>query len=252
MADWLREAAQEASAAIVSCEYLGFGNLIASRISPDSAADVLARLRLLAELNPNCPVHAFSLITRVSNADDAVEEPDYWTQWGTKFYRYARLTHQAELGVLDDFDELARLETLLPAGLKTDWLARRLRNHMVNLGLLDMAARGQITSLRLTSDDTSPYGFPSRERDWLRGWPRLLGPDLAGRVMMHPARMKSAPPCCPNCSWSGRKRRPASASSIVTPKMPRWSPLMRPARPRDRSGPNSRLRRPGGRHFGGL
>ena len=186
IAAWLRETASEADAAIVSADYLGFGNLINARISSDSAARVLARLDLLADLNPACPVHAFSLITRVANADDCVEEPEYWAQWGTTFYRYARLTHQAERGELEDANELARLEAALPAGLKADWLTRRLRNHTVNLGLLDMAARGQIASLRLTSDDTSPLGFPSRERDWLRGWPRLVGPALADRVMMHP------------------------------------------------------------------
>ncbi len=186
VAAWLQDAAGRADAAIVSCEYLGFGNLIASRITSDSAAEVLARLTLLERINPNCPVHAFSLITRVSNADDAVEEPDYWAEWGTKFYRYARLRHQAELGVLEEPDALADLERLLPAALKTDWLARRLRNHIVNLGLLDMAARGSITSLRLTSDDTSFYGLPSRERGWLASWPALLGPALSARVRMHP------------------------------------------------------------------
>ena len=183
---WLQDTAKMADAAVVSCEYLGFGNLIASRISEDSAADVLARLRLLGEINPSCPVHAFSLITRVSNADDAVEEPDYWAEWGTKFYRYARLIHQAERGEPADLNALAELEQRLPLDLKTDWLVRRLRNHTINLGLLDMAARGNITSLRLTSDDTSPYGFPSRERAWLSGWPALIGPALSDRVMMHP------------------------------------------------------------------
>ncbi len=186
VADWLREAAGRADAAIVSCEYLGFGNLIASRISDDSAADALARLRLLAEINTRCPVHAFSLVTRVSNADDAVEEPAYWAEWGTTFYRYARLAHQAERGELADLSELSALEQLLPEGLKADWLTRRLRNHTVNLGLLDMAARGQIESLRLTSDDTSPLGLPSRERAWLAGWPGLVGPALSERVQMHP------------------------------------------------------------------
>jgi len=186
VAGWLQEAAKNADAAIVSCEYLGFGNLIASRISNDSAADILSRLRLLGEINPACPVHAFSLITRVSNADDAVEEPEYWAEWGTTFYRYARLTHQAERGELEDLNALAELEQRLPPALKADWLVRRLRNHTVNLGLLEMAARGQITSLRLTSDDTSPYGFPSRERAWLSGWPTLIGPALSDRVMMHP------------------------------------------------------------------
>ena len=186
VAAWLQTSAESADAAIVSCEYLGFGNLIASRISDDSAAEVLARLRLLGEINPACPVHAFSLITRVSNADDAVEEPDYWAEWGTTFYRYARLAHQAERGELADRSELTELERRLPPDFKTDWLVRRLRNHAINLGLLEMAARGQITSLRLTSDDTSPYGFPSRERAWLSGWPSLVGPALSGRVMMHP------------------------------------------------------------------
>ena len=186
VAGWLQDTVERADAAIVSCEYLGFGNLIASRISNDSAVRVLTRLALLEEINVGCPVHAFSLITRVSNADDAVEEPDYWAEWGTNFYRYARLRHQAELGVLEDLDALADLERLLPEDLKNDWLVRRLRNHTVNLGLLDMAARGNIASLRLTSDDTSLYGLPSRERRWLAGWPELVGPVLSGRVLMHP------------------------------------------------------------------
>ena len=186
VAKWLQNAAAQAEAAIVSCEYLGCGNLIAARISHDTAADILARLTLMEKINVTCPVHAFSLITRVSNADDAVEEPDYWAEWGTKFYRYARLSHQAERGELAGLEELAKLGQLLPTELKTDWLVRRLRNHTVNLGLLEMAARGRIASLRLTSDDTSPYGFPSRERSWLAGWPELIGPALTERVMMHP------------------------------------------------------------------
>lgn len=184
--DWLQAVSGRADAVIVSADFLGFGNLINARISHDSAAAVLARLSLLADINAACPVHAFSLITRVSNADDAVEEPAYWAEWGTQFHRYARLTHQHERGECEDEGELARLEDALPRGLKTDWLTRRLRNHTVNLGLLDLAARGQITSLRLTSDDTSLWGFPSRERDWLRGWSGLLGPALTDRVQMHP------------------------------------------------------------------
>ncbi len=184
--DWLQAVSGCADAVIASADFLGSGNLINARISHDSAADVLARLSLLAQINATCPVHAFSLITRVSNADDAVEEPTYWAEWGTKFSRYARLTHQSERGECEDAGELARLEAALPPDLKTDWLLRRLRNHTVNLGLLDWAARGEITSLRLTSDDTSLWGFPSRERDWLRGWNSLLGPALTDRVQMHP------------------------------------------------------------------
>jgi len=183
---WLRAMTTIADAAIVSCEFFGLGNLINSRISQDSAGAVLARLQILAAINEICPIHAFSLITRVANADDCVEEPEYWAIWGKKFHRYAQLTHQAEANALDDLDELGRLEISLPQEFKTDWLVRRLRNHTISLGLLEMTAKGQITSLRLTSDDTSPWGFPSRERDWLRGWLRLVGPTLSERIMMHP------------------------------------------------------------------
>ena len=98
VADWLREAARRSQAALVSTDFLGCGNLIGARISHDSAADVLARLRPLAEINAACPVHAFSLITRAPNADDCVEEPAYWCQWGKTFSRYARLRHRAERG----------------------------------------------------------------------------------------------------------------------------------------------------------
>jgi hypothetical protein len=187
---WLREAAPQAQAqaALISADYLGYGNLIQARISQDSVGDALARLRTLAEINAYCPVHAFSLITRVPDADDCVEEPDYWCIWGRKLAGYARLSHQAERDNLtaEERTRLSALEAEIPDDVKADWLTRRLRNHAVNLGLLDMAARGQLASLLLTSDDTAPFGFPSRERDWLRSWPRLIGAALADRVMMHP------------------------------------------------------------------
>ena len=43
VAAWLQETAATADAAIVSADYLGFGNLINARISQDSAARVLTR-----------------------------------------------------------------------------------------------------------------------------------------------------------------------------------------------------------------
>lgn len=185
---WLWETAHHAQTALVSCDYFAYGNLINARISHTSAAYALSRLAGLAELNIHCPVHAFSLVTRVSNADDAVEEPEYWAQWGTKCYAYARLTHQQECGALDPAGqlELAALQSILPPNVLADWLGRRLRNHTVNLGLLDMATRGNLTSLLLTSDDTSPWGFPSRERNWLATWADLVGPALSNRVRMYP------------------------------------------------------------------
>jgi hypothetical protein len=186
VAAWLHSVESECAAAIVSCDYLGYGNLINARISDDSAVEVIARLVPLAQLK--IPVYAFSLITRVSNADDNIEEPLYWIDWGTKFYKYSALTHREMVGVEIDDDERKSYQSLnqsLPAKEKADWLVRRLRNHTVNLALIDLAARGKIESLLLTSDDTAAWGLPSRERSWIKSWCHLI-PEMNERISMHP------------------------------------------------------------------
>ena len=186
---WLREAAAGADAVVASAEYVLYGNLINARISGESAADALPRLRLLEEIGEaGKPVYAFSLITRVSNADDCVEEPLYWATYGTRFYRYSHLLHKRDAGALEagEAEAIAALEAEIPPEMIADWLQRRLRNHTVNLALLDLLARGRLAFLLITSDDTSPWGTPSREKAWLESWLRILGPDAQSRAMMHP------------------------------------------------------------------
>jgi hypothetical protein len=186
LVQWLKEVAPSCTAVLVSCDYLGYGNLINARISDDTATQVISRLNVLTELD--VPIHAFSLITRVSNADDNVEEPIYWKNWGTKFYQYSAFAHREMTGnELDDSERriYQNLAQSLPAAEKAEWITRRLRNHTVNLALIDLAAHAKVESLLLTSDDTAAYGFPSRERAWLKSW-RLLIPDANDRVSMHP------------------------------------------------------------------
>ena len=189
MAAWLRDAATQAHAVVASTELIVHGGLIPARITGDSAADLLPRLKVLEEIGAaGTPVYAFSLITRVSNADDAVEEPLYWKNYGTRFYRYSGLLHRREAGALEDGEgeALTALEAQLPADLNDDWLHRRLRNHTVNLALIDLLARDRLAFLLITSDDTSPWGLPSREKAWLEEWVRVLGPRTQERTMLHP------------------------------------------------------------------
>lgn len=189
VADWLQNAAQTADASVISAEFLLFGNLINARISSESAADVVPRLQLVEKIGAaGKTVYLFGLITRVSNADDAVEEPDYWATWGTRFYRYSALLHKQDAGEITpaEAETLQKLQAQLPPDLVQDWLGRRLRNHTVNLALLDLAARKRVDFLLLTSDDTSPWGTPSREKNWLQSWVNLFGADMKKRVMLHP------------------------------------------------------------------
>lgn len=176
---WLREAVERCDGVVASVDLLGYGGLIASRTTDDDVVDVLQALAPLTELRrPNRPVFAFNVVQRISNANDATEEPAYWADYGTRLYRWSR-----------EFDASGQAETL-PADILRDWLTRRARNHAVNLGMLREAALGKFDLLVIPSDDTSPIGLSARERKHLEAWRDLLFPPspsaAAPTVLMYP------------------------------------------------------------------
>lgn len=189
LATWLHNLVQggELTDLIVSVEMLGYGGLMASRITDDRATDVLKRLDILPQLltiQPTLRITAFNVITRISNADHNVEEPLYWGTYGRAIYEYSQLRHRADEGQ-DVADELAALEARIPRDNIADFTHRRLRNHIVNLAMLEMADDGLLDLLVLSSDDTSPYGYGSQEKAWLNRWrERLDTPDE--RLLMYP------------------------------------------------------------------
>jgi hypothetical protein len=183
--DWLKNTAPQCTGVVASTEFLAYGNLINSRISEESAAECLPRLAILDTLGKTQSVYAFSLITRVSNADDCVEEPLYWKQYGTRFYQLSQNLHKREKGE-EVGAVISGLQAELPAIETLDWLQRRLRNHTINLALLDLVSRDRLDLLLLTSDDTSPYGMPSREKAWLEGWGQMLGAHVTEKILIHP------------------------------------------------------------------
>jgi len=186
LAVWLHDIAPDVDALIVSCELLGYGGLIASRISDDTASTIIGRLDLLRTIrrqHPHLSIFGFNVITRVSNADNAFEEPAYWAEYGTRLYRLSQRLDQQTQG-LATADEVAALHAEIPASYSRDFLVRRFRNHTVNQAVLQLLADGVFDLLVLSSDDTSPYGLPSREKRWLAEWAMRLG--LGGRLLMYP------------------------------------------------------------------
>jgi len=183
---WLQETAPRLDTLVASFEMLGYGGLIASRTTHDSTAAVLTRLEALSKLRARCPslpVYGFSLVTRLSNADSAVEEPLYWAQEGRRFYRYAQLLDMRETGQYVE-PELGALQAALPQEHRDDFLHRRLRNHTVNLSALHMLGEGALDLLVLSSDDTSPFGLPSSEKRALERWANRLA--LDERLLLYP------------------------------------------------------------------
>lgn len=185
--EWLSSNAADCDAIIVSIEMLGYGGLIASRISHDPTSTILARLdglRRIKQQHPTLPVYGFNVITRVSNANNATEEPLYWNSHGTRLYRYSQLMDRQQQGH-DVLEELEQLRQALPSEIIADFTRRRLRNHIINLHVLELLADNVFDLLVLSSDDTSEYGFGSQEKAWLQTWVQRL-PQLASRIIMYP------------------------------------------------------------------
>ena len=186
LGEWLNRLAPDLQAVIVSVEMLGYGSLIASRTSPDSVYDILDRLELVRRLKrqrPDLPVLGFNTIMRISDFDGDVEEPEYWLRHGRQLFALSQLMDRALQGEPVQV-ALHALEHATPAEVRSDFLRRRSRNHLVNLAMLQQAAEGVFDTLVLSSDDTSPYGLPTREKRWLQETAGRL--DLGQRLLMYP------------------------------------------------------------------
>lgn len=184
--EWLMDVGVSCDTVIVGCETYGYGGLITSRISDESAVTILNRLetlRVLKERNPDLRLFGFNLITRISRHDDAMEEPLYWAEYGARLYHFSQLLDRVEQGQPYD-EELSRLRGEIPNETIRDFIQRRQRNHIVNLYTLNLAAAGVFDLLVISSDDTSQYGLGSREKHWLNEWAARL--DLDDRLLMYP------------------------------------------------------------------
>jgi hypothetical protein len=187
---WLQREAAQCDGIVASIDLLGYGGLIASRISYDSIDEVLQWIAPLAELrSARRPVFAFNVIQRISNANDATEEPAYWAQYGTRLYRLSRELDAQGANAFDALDASPAFTLAVQ-----DWLTRRARNHAVNLAMLREAALGKFDLLVIPSDDTSPIGLSARERKHLEFWRDALtltptlsqGERETERVLMYP------------------------------------------------------------------
>jgi hypothetical protein len=183
---WVEDLAPRLDVLIVSFEMLGYGSLISSRISDETVDAILARLHVLHMLKvklPNLKIIGFNLITRISNSNSAVEEPEYWASYGKQFFQFSQLVDRQAQGQ-EVGAELNQLYRELPAEAVQDFLIRRLRNHTVNLSAVQMLARGDLGALVLSSDDTSVYGLSSSEKRALRHWTQHV--DLRDSLLMYP------------------------------------------------------------------
>jgi hypothetical protein len=186
LGEWLLD--QDADAAVVCVEMLVHGGLIPSRTSDDDTRTVLGRLDVLRRLRrarPGLPISAVSLVTRASDSYHGDEEPAYWPRFGRELHAYGGLLHRAHVADVTGGEPPAdELTAAIPAEVRADFEARRLRNHVVNLEALKLHAEGVLDPLLITADDTAVHSAGSAEQGWLRHWARALG--VAGTLLMYP------------------------------------------------------------------
>jgi hypothetical protein len=175
LARWLTEQAHDVDALVLSLDMLGYGGLIASRTSSDSLTDVVRRLATVGEVRaarPQLPISAVTTVMRASRSYSAAEEPAYWSEYGVELHRLGGALHQQFLGEPHD---RSALEAAVPADVRRDFLARRLRNHAADLYALSLASTGVVSPLLVTADDTAPRSAGSLEQLWLDHWADALG-----------------------------------------------------------------------------
>ncbi len=178
LAAWLRAVDDTVDAVVVSLDLLVHGGLIPSRLTPERVRDVLPRLDVLAELT--APATAYQVITRLPHYDNATrsrQEPEYWATHGRRINELATRWDERDHGEAVD-DAVAAARAAVPAELVRDVVRRRMRNHVVNLAALELAADGVVDTLVITSDDTAPRGLPAADRRVVSRWVDRLDVDV--------------------------------------------------------------------------
>jgi hypothetical protein len=186
LGEWLTERAADPATKhlVVSLDMLCYGGLIASRTSADSTRTALAQLDVLRDiraLRHDLEISAVSLVMRASNSYSAAEEPEYWTSYGKELHALG-----GDIQRVDGSRDIQPLNELtpVPAEVVSDFAARRVRNHIVNLSALTLVEDATLDFLAITADDTAEFSAGSAEQAWLRHWMRFLP---SGReVLMYP------------------------------------------------------------------
>jgi hypothetical protein len=205
LARWLASESAGTNASIVFADTLAYGGLIASRTTADDSATAFSRLEILSDIRKgrNAPIlFGVSLVMRASDTYDPGEEPEYWRHYGRDLHSLGGRYHQHFLAADEDREiertKVRAIEAHIPADVRADFMVRRLRNHQVNLHMLEMLSRDVLDYLFVTADDTAEYSAGSLEQLWVARWAESL--PAGARMFMYPGADEVASALVARCA----------------------------------------------------
>jgi len=169
---FLLENAAQAQSLIISADMLLYGGIVPSRLHKLETDELEYRLSVLTEIkkiNPAIKIYAFALIMRCPSYSSADEEPDYYEYCGKEIFLTGQVRHKRELNLISE-EEAERLlkeySKKIGANL-ADFESRREKNLAMLVKIVEKVGT-DIDFLLIPQDDSSPYGYTTRDREKLK------------------------------------------------------------------------------------
>jgi hypothetical protein len=182
LALWLKDAAKNADAAIVSTDMLIHGGLLSSRLGIGTPQDTEQALKLLTELHqtyPDLKIYAFHIIPRLLIADN---EANFVYQ--QKMLKYSVLKDKIlTFENPSDIKTLNALEKEIPPEVIQKYLTLNDATAAEGMQLIDMTEKGILNGLIIGQDDGQPFGLPTMVKNRLVNY-LDHNPGLADRVFI--------------------------------------------------------------------
>ncbi len=169
MWNWIYENAPQSDFAVLSTDSLIYGSLVGSRVHDLSAETILnraERFKTFHEEFPYLPIYAFGTIMRTPRSGNfSSAEPEYYKEYGAKFFQYTVLLDKQEMGKISSGDsrDLKKLEEEIPKEYLDDWFKRRAKNSDANELFIEYTREGVFEYFLLGCDDSAKFSQTHRE-----------------------------------------------------------------------------------------
>ncbi|MBR4903303.1 MAG: DUF4127 family protein, partial [Selenomonadaceae bacterium] len=166
---WLDENAPQAQAAVIATDSMIYGSLVGSRLHNLDAETILERAQRFKTFHEKfsyLPIYAFGTIMRTPrSASSSSAEPEYYKEYGSKFFNYTVLLDKQEMGKLSSGDKkkLKNLEAEIPKEYLDDWFKRRAKNSDANELFVEYTRAGIFEYFLLGCDDSAEFSQTHRE-----------------------------------------------------------------------------------------